>query len=78
MAKPKTGLSKDIRGDGHHIRSGGKELCFTWNRQASGCQSSCPWGRLHVCEWCLQSHRAVECPAHPSWTPSKSAGKGSK
>eukprot|EP00971_Amphidinium_carterae_P307620 6113356-Amphidinium_carterae.1 len=59
MAKPQSKLSKDLRGDGCHIRSNGKELCFTWNRQSDGCQSTCPWGRLHVCEWCLQSHCAI-------------------
>lgn len=43
-------------------RSGG-EICFTWNRKADGCSDAgCPQRRSHVCERCLQPHRAVHCP----------------
>ncbi|CAK0906332.1 unnamed protein product, partial [Prorocentrum cordatum] len=51
----KQGLaSLERRKDGRFLRFEGKELCFSWNRQASGCEpGSCPQGRAHRCEWCL-------------------------
>ena len=62
-AKAKSGLRGDSRADGRHIRYQGTEICFSWNRSSSGCAQGqqCPQKRLHVCEWCLGPHRAVDC-----------------
>ena len=29
----------------------------------------CPAQRAHVCEFCLEPHRTVECPRNPGWRP---------
>ena len=39
----------------------GRQLCFKVVRSSGGCTSSkCPEGRAHVCERCLQPHRAID------------------
>eukprot|EP00971_Amphidinium_carterae_P115718 2291868-Amphidinium_carterae.1 len=43
----------------------GKQICYAWNRNTNGCSSICPTGRLHVCEYCLQNHRSIECTKKP-------------
>jgi len=66
----KKGTESERRGDGRFIRSSnGTQLCFTFNRQKGGCDASCPSNRAHVCEWCRQPHRAIDCPKHPIWVP---------
>ena len=40
----------------------GKEICYNFNRHPGGCTTGqCPQGRAHVCEHCLQPHRAIDC-----------------
>jgi len=39
-----------------------KQVCWAWNRDAAGCSSPCPSGRVHACEFCgLANHRGVAC-----------------
>ena len=40
------------------------------------CSGECPTKRAHVCEFCLEPHRTVECPNNPVWRPPKSSGMG--
>ena len=55
----------------------GTQVCFAYNRAKEGCAVVCPSSRAHVCEFCLEPHRTVECPRNPGWTPPvKGAGKG--
>lgn len=42
------------------LRSGGRELCWIWNRGKGACSEPCPNKRLHRCERCLGSHRGCE------------------
>ena len=37
---------------------GGKEVCWTWNRDPNGCSEPCPHGRLHICGFLIRSNRA--------------------
>ena len=63
------------RPDGRYLESPNHtELCYTWGRNADGCQSVCPAGRAHVCEWCLGAHRTINCPVVPDWQPPPLAG----
>ena len=71
-AKPKnkgTGLADKRVADGRFRMKDGQEICYAWNRAGDGCEAQCPHKRAHVCEWCLQSHRAIQCPKHPGWKP---------
>ena len=42
------------------LRSGGREICWAWNRGKSGCSEPCPSKRLHRCERCLGKHRGCD------------------
>jgi hypothetical protein len=63
------GASK--RPDGRFYRNEqGKQLCWTWNHDAAGCDEPCRSNRAHSCEWCRQNHRSVNCPQAPAgWKP---------
>ena len=52
----------------------GEELCYQYNRHKGGCESVCPAGRLHLCEWCLGDHRAVESKKNPQFSPAGGPG----
>jgi hypothetical protein len=39
----------------------------------------CPFNRAHVCEFCRQPHRTIDCPKNPGWTaPAKGAEKAER
>jgi len=51
----------------HNTDRTGKQLCYAWNRAAGGCTvGTCPAGRAHLCEECLQPHRSIDCPQRTS------------
>ena len=61
----------------HRTTATGSQICFAYNRAPDGCATVCPTNRMHVCEFCLEPHRSIECPRHPRWTPpAKGVGKG--
>ena len=61
----------------HRTTATGSQICFAFNRAPDGCAAVCPSNRAHVCEFCLEPHRSIECPRHPGWTPpAKGVGKG--
>ena len=63
--KDRAGKHDKGKGKGNfRVDAQGAEICFSWNRSANGCTPSgpCSNGRVHVCEMCLGSHRAVACP----------------
>ena len=74
------------RPDGRFLTdSDNTQLCFAWNRSATGCSEVCTsrTARAHKCEWCLDSHhRAVDdkCPSRnrpAGWRPEpKGSGRG--
>jgi hypothetical protein len=59
------------RPDGRFVRnSDGVEICFKYAHQSGGCQEPCPQKRAHICEWCREQHRSVDCGRKPSgWKP---------
>ena len=67
------GVARDGR---HRTTPAGKQICFEFNRNVGGCGDDCGSKRAHVCEFCLEPHRTVECPGNPRWKPPKGAGKG--
>ena len=72
------------RKDGRYLRSrSGINICYDWSRHEDGCNNDkCPQQFAHVCEWCRQPHRSINCPQRPGWTPppptTKGGGKGAK
>ena len=61
----------------HRTTATGSQICFAYNRAPDGCATVCPTNRKHVCEFCLEPHRSIECPRHPGWTPpAKGVGSG--
>ena len=52
------------------------DICYAYNRNPDGCERQCPRRMSHVCEWCRDRHRAIECPVHPNWMPPPTTGKG--
>lgn len=72
------------RADGRYIKDNdGRELCFNWNRSMTGCSAgACTANpkRGHLCEWCLEPHRAVDdsaCKASKrpvNWRPQMKGG----
>ena len=62
----KTSGKDSKRPDGRYFNDHhGKQLCFTWCRQADGCKKVCPNGRAHACEWCRGYHRSFNCKEAP-------------
>ena len=63
------GKGKDAqRGDGRYFSSAnGTQICFSFTRNKDGCKKVCPFNRAHVCEFCRQPHRTIDCPKHPNW-----------
>lgn len=58
------------RPDGRYYRGrNGTEICFAWGRGADTCSEPCPHKRMHICEWCRNTHRSINCPSHPGWKP---------
>ena len=75
----RVGGDHPLRGSDGRYRTNptGKQICFEFNRNVGGCPGECPAQRAHVCEFCLEPHRTVECPRNPGWRPPpKGAGKG--
>ena len=73
----------NTKGGGKKGASDKVEICFTFNRHATGCQEPCPAGRLHVCEGCgAPNVRAVNCcfkdgpPVKKGEFKGKGKGKG--
>ena len=67
------------RRDGRFFKSmGGVNICYDLSRNENGCnnEGQCPKGMSHVCEWCRQPHRTINCPQVPGWTQDKETGKG--
>ena len=66
------------RRDGRYFKStGGINICYDWSRNPDGCSNQgCPKAMAHVCEWCRQSHRTVDCPQVPGWKPDPTKGRG--
>jgi hypothetical protein len=76
---PRVDSSAERRPDGRYVKAENNvEICYRWNRAADGCSTECAAQppRMHVCEWCRGSHRAVACPSHPNWKPPKGKGDG--
>ena len=83
--RPGTKKERGREGGAHPVRGQGRnrttptgtQVCFAFNTAADGCATVYTTSRAHVCEFCLEPHRTVECPRHPGWTPpAKGAGKG--
>ena len=55
----------------------GEEICFAWGRSVDGCGEECQQQvkRAHVCEWCREPHRTINCPVHKNWKPPPPKGK---
>ena len=72
------------RKDGRYLKSrSGINICYDWSRNEDGCNNEqCPHQFAHICEWCRQPHRSINCPQRPGWTSpppqAKGAGKGGK
>ena len=71
------------RRDGRYFKSmGGVNICYDWTRNENGCKNEgCEKQMAHVCEWCRQPHKSINCPQVPGWTqdsgrPDKGKGKG--
>ena len=65
---------KAQRSDGRYLKNGMKQLCFAYNRSENGCARVCKENRTHLCEWCLEEHRAIDnackAPKRPrNWAP---------
>ena len=67
----------------HRTTATGTQICFAYNHSSNGCEAECVTRRAHVCEFCLEPHRSIECPQNPGWRPpvkgakdTKGAGKG--
>jgi len=39
----------------------GKQICFLFAKHGN-CEDTCPQGRAHACQICLQPHRNANCP----------------
>jgi hypothetical protein len=69
----------DQRGDGRYFTSSnGTQICFSYSRCKDGCKKICSFNRAHVCEFCRQPHRTVDCPKHVGWQPPAEAAKKGK
>ena len=68
------------RRDGRFFKSTqGINICYDWTRNKDGCNNEgCPKGMAHICEWCRQPHRSVDCPQVPGWKPGQDGGKKGK
>ena len=76
------------RGNKHGKKGKGKgknknksaEICFDWNRNASGCKVLCPNGPTHCCEGCQAPNvRVIDCGCGmgpPAAKKLKGGGKG--
>ena len=78
--KDKNGGNDDFqRKDGRYFKSmNGSQICFAFGRNKDGCKKVCPLGRAHVCEFCRQLHRTIECPKNPGWKPPEGKGDARK
>lgn len=67
------------RKDGRHLKSeSGLNICYAWAREKDGCSNGeCERGFAHICEWCRQPHKSIDCPKVPNWDPTKSSDKPS-
>ena len=68
------------RKDGRYFKSkAGINICYAWTRSADGCNDEkCEKGFAHVCEWCRQPHKSINCPQNPGWTATEPKGKKDK
>ena len=70
------------RADGrYYYHTDGKQICFKFSRFRDGCSKDCTAvpSRAHVCEFCRQPHRTIDCRVVVNWTPppeEKGKGKG--
>ena len=59
------GGDKGVKGGGQKGKGKSgvkKQVCYAWNRDAEGCPTPCPNGRIHVCEKCGESdHKGKDC-----------------
>ena len=58
----------------YRVDATGKQICWSWNKEATGCSEICAAGRAHNCEWCRSpKHRSIQCPGKPpGWVPGNS------
>ena len=64
----KTGKAggKDKGGGPPYRKFEGREICFKFAKGGRGaCRDTCPHGRAHVCQWCLQPHANAESDRNP-------------
>ena len=67
----------NISGTSHASQSTLEYFEFRVQQGPDGCATVCQTNGMHVCEFCLEPHRSIECPRHPGWTlPAKGVGKG--
>ena len=73
------------RRDGRYFKSkGGVNICYDWARHPDECNNEkCERDMAHVCEWCRQPHKTINCPQVPGWRDEaskkgKGRGKGKK
>ena len=72
------GTGDGRRPDGRLYWDGQYKFCAEYHLDG-GCQSQCPLGLSHRCEFCLAWHRSVHCSEKPKdWKPPDRQGKGSK
>ena len=66
------------RKDGRYFRSKtGVNICYAWSREKDGCSNTkCERGMAHVCEFCRQPHRSIDCTMVPGWDPNAKPSKG--
>ena len=57
------------RRDGRFFKSkSGVNICYDWSRNSGGCSNeACLKGMAHVCEFCREPHRTIDCPQMPGW-----------
>ena len=60
------------RPDGRFVLAAdGRQICFSYaHNLGGGCATDCPNHRAHVCEFCREAHRSIDCRNKPQgWTP---------
>ena len=78
---PKKKTFDPQRKDGRYFKSrAGVNICYARARSADGWNNEkCEKGFAHICEWCRQPHKSVDCPQNPGWSEEKAKkdkGKG--
>ena len=62
----------------YYYHTDGTQICYKHSRFRDGCGKACTHvpRRAHVCEFCRQPHRTIDCPVVVNWQPPANDGKG--